>query len=191
MKSRSFSTQAIFFSKWHIPHTLFCFKYNKMLLVLQVAPLWMESAVSLVYFGHNGCTPLYYCSPQLVLYYSLTHCVWAPGEVQRPNVIHRCPGLPRCLPSALRPTRRAGWGKTSWSLGLLPSSQRQEAERHAVVCGSEVAIRCLAGCQHYARLSNIWELLCVVYCNYHWASPAEFGLFEQLQSKLQGSVFRG
>lgn len=72
-----------------------------------------------------------------------------------------------------------------------PPPRQRVAARRAVVCRSEVAIRRLAGRQHHARLSNIWEFLYVVYCNYHRASPAEFGLFELLQSKLQGSVFKG
>lgn len=48
------------------PICYFALNIIKCSQLLQVTPLWMESAVSLVYFGLNGCAPLYYFSPQLV-----------------------------------------------------------------------------------------------------------------------------
>lgn len=58
-------------SRFSSPSAVFSLRYFalniiKGSLLLRVAPLWMGSAVSLVYFGYSGCTPLYYGSPRLV-----------------------------------------------------------------------------------------------------------------------------
>lgn len=112
-----------FFSPSDIfPLCYFALNIIKCSQLLQVAALWTESAVSLVYFGHNGSALLYYCSPRLVYVLFLDSlCVSTRGGAEA-NVIDRCPGFPPCLPSAPPPTRGAGWGKPSWSSGLLPSS---------------------------------------------------------------------
>lgn len=150
----------------------------------------MESTVSLVYFGHNGCALLYYCSPQLVyvlFLYSLCVSTRGGAEVKcDPQMSRISPAPPLCSTAELAEESHPGPSGC-----CHPPPRQRVAARRAVVCRSEVAIRRLAGRQHHARLSNIWEFLYVVYCNYHQASPAESGLFELLQSKLQGSVFKG
>lgn len=175
------------------PIRYFALNIIKCSQLLQVAPLWMESTVSLVCFGHNGCALLYYCSPQLVdvLFLFLLMCKHqgrCRGQMRSTDVqdFPSASPLLHRRPAELAEESHPGpWGCCH------PPPRQRVAARRAVVCRSEVAIRRLAGRQHHARLSNIWEFLYVVYCNYHRASPAEFGLFELLQSKLQGSVFKG
>lgn len=159
-------------------------------LLLWVAPLWMESAVSLVYFGYNGCAPLYYCSPWLAYVLFLDSLrVSTRGGVEA-----KCdPQMSTAPPVALLcwwPMQPAEEGHLC-HLGCHHPSPLATGWLHAIVCRSEMAVWRLVGGQHRAWLTNIWELLYVVYYNYRWASSAEFGLFGLLQSKLQGSVFRG
>lgn len=163
-------------------------------LLLWVAPLWIESAVSLVYFGYIGCAPLYCCSPRLVYVLFLDSLRVSTRGGTEAKCDPQMSTIPPVAPLRSADDPRSQLRKaTPRALGLPPSllTGRGAFARSAVVWRSEVAVRHLAGGQHRARLSNIWDLLYLVYCNYCWASPAEFGLFELLQSKLQGSVFRG
>lgn len=143
-------------------------------LLLWVAPLWMESAVSLVYFGYNGCTPLYYGSPRLVYVLFLDSLRVSTRGGAEAKCDPQMSTIPRCLPSRLR--------EAAPVLGLLPSLPAVPP-RWPWDAGQKWRVRRPAGRRRRARLSSIWELSYVVYRNYRWASPAEFGLFELLQSR--------
>lgn len=82
------------------PIRYFALNIIKCSQLLQVAPLWMESTVSLVYFGHNGCALLYYCSPQLVyvlFLYSLCVSTRGGAEVKcDPQTSRISPAPPLC-----------------------------------------------------------------------------------------------
>jgi len=149
----------------------------------------MESAVSLVYFGYNGRTLLYYCSPRLVYVLFLDSLrVSTRGGAEA-----KCDPQMSTIPAAA-PLCSAGdprsWLRKATPVPWAATIPPHQPQGDCVPCRC-LQVRLLAGGQHCAWLSNIWELLYVVYCNYRWASPAEFGLFELLQSKLQGSAFRG
>lgn len=85
----------------------------------------MESAVSLVYFGHNGCALLYYCSPRLVYVLFLDSlCVSTRGGAEAkcdPQMSRISPVPPLC--STADPQ---GWLRKAivvpWAVAIVPTS---------------------------------------------------------------------
>lgn len=84
----------------------------------------MESAVSLVYFGHNGCAPLYYCSPQLVYVLFLDSlCVNTRGGAEAkcdPQMSRISPVPPLCSTADPRSWLRKAI-LVPWAAAILPT----------------------------------------------------------------------
>lgn len=108
------------------PLCYFALNIVKRSQLLQVAPLWTESAVSLVYFGHNGCALLYYCSPQLVYVLFLDSlCASTRGGAEAkcdPQMSRISPVPPLCSTADLRSWLRKAI-LVPWAAAILPGGR--------------------------------------------------------------------
>lgn len=151
--------------------SLHCFAVNaiKNSLLLLVTLLWMGSAVSLVYFGLNCRTPLYYYFPQL-MYVRIIPCLLLPKHQGRcrsqmwSTDVHK---LNQRLPSAPQVTPRASRAEPPRSLRLpLSASPRrrmrvrsghQTAGRQPTPCLVEQYLGALVRCLLQLPLGKPWR----------------------------------
>lgn len=114
-------------NQFYSPSAIFSLHYIiKSSLLPWLSLFWIGSCVSFVYFGYNGCAPLYYYSPWVVyvLFLDSLHLMGRCRShlPQTTDVTHRCLQFTQCLPSAPLVTHGATRAEPLRSLGLPTST---------------------------------------------------------------------